>query len=985
MSLSSRQMAIVNPPPPEFINAKKTGRLTNQLQYLQKVVLKALWRHSFSWPFQQPVDAAKLKLPDYYSIIKKPMDLSTIKKRLEHKYYVKSSECIEDLKTMFNNCYLYNKPGDDIVLMAQALEKLFMQKMAQMPSEEQVIGGKERKRKGTQSSSGVSSSKEKPSSKASEMVAKEQAIPSSVCSQTSLSPLHMTKAALPSCATQAVTQAKRGVKRKADTTTPTTSIVTASSESSPHLVEHKSAKMPFLKDRVVKNIIPDSQQQYKVVKSVKLTEQLKYCNEILKEMFAKKHVAYAWPFYKPVDVNALGLHNYYDVVKNPMDLGTIKQKMDNQEYKDAHEFAADIRLMFMNCYKYNPPDHEVVAMARTLQDVFEMQFAKIPDEPIERMPICYIKKDVTKAYCRDSNGDASSEDISSEDSTDERVQHLAKLQEQLKAVHQQLQVLSQVPYHNKLKKKNEKSKRGKKKEKKKFINKDESQRKKLKQIKLKKKLKSSQPKKVNQPMLTYNSEDEDNAKPMNYDEKRQLSLDINKLPGDKLGRVVHIIESREPSLRNSNPDEIEIDFETLKASTLRELEKYVMASLRKRPRKLHAKKIMKSKEELHSQKKQELEKRLLDVSNQLNSRKRQTKSEKISLSKAIGGVSRLSESSSSSVGGSSSSGSGSSSSSSSDSSSSDSSDSESETFPMLAGVRQNGSPSKGKMKALSSCRVNQDLLLLTKNLNKLQTLQSLPQAQISISLSSLPEIVSPIDVTSLLQNSSNVITFEPINPILIVSENTSLSGDRKSEIMSVVNAGQSVPLLSMIWEGLNSKTLKKEEREPAQPIANMLHQTSLDMSVVEPELHAAARKEIKIRNVDCWTNLGKTATTSVLPRSSDDLFRQFQKAAIEKGAKTPTQELIQKLQGPKPEKSKAHPDLPRIFDKNVDEIQDECYSEVEKPHQAAVEVQEDGGLIKDQNLARKKEQERRRREVMASTIDMNLQRDIMMTFEENLD
>ena len=30
--------------------------------------------------------------------------------------------------------------------------------------------------------------------------------------------------------------------------------------------------------------------------------------------------------------------------------------------------------------------------------------------------------------------------------------------------------------------------------------------------------------------------------PMSYDEKRQLSLDINKLPGDKIGRVVHIIQ-----------------------------------------------------------------------------------------------------------------------------------------------------------------------------------------------------------------------------------------------------------------------------------------------------------------------------------------------------------------------------------------------------------------------------------------------------------
>lgn len=77
-------------------------------------------------------------------------------------------------------------------------------------------------------------------------------------------------------------------------------------------------------------------------------------------------------------------------------------------------------------------------------------------------------------------------------------------------------------------------------------------------------------------------EDTDRCKPMSYEEKRQLSLDINKLPGDKLGRVVHIIQTREPSLKNSNPDEIEIDFETLKPSTLRELEKYVSSCLRKK-------------------------------------------------------------------------------------------------------------------------------------------------------------------------------------------------------------------------------------------------------------------------------------------------------------------------------------------------------------------------------------------------------------------
>lgn len=85
--------------------------------------------------------------------------------------------------------------------------------------------------------------------------------------------------------------------------------------------------------------------------------------------------------------------------------------------------------------------------------------------------------------------------------------------------------------------------------------------------------------------LPFDTDDESKIIPMTYDEKRQLSLDINKLPGDKLGKVVQIIQQREPALRDSNPDEIEIDFETLKPSTLRALEHFVASSLKKKPRK----------------------------------------------------------------------------------------------------------------------------------------------------------------------------------------------------------------------------------------------------------------------------------------------------------------------------------------------------------------------------------------------------------------
>ncbi|XP_027394046.1 bromodomain testis-specific protein [Bos indicus x Bos taurus] len=930
MSLPSRQTAIVNPPPPEYINTKKNGRLTNQLQYLQKVVLKALWKHSFSWPFQQPVDAVKLKLPDYYTIIKNPMDLNTIKKRLEHKYYVKASECIEDFNTMFSNCYLYNKPGDDIVLMAQALEKLFRQKLSQMPQEEQVVGGKERIKKGTQQNMTVSI-KGKQSPKALGKLLTQQVIPS-VFPETSVSPSNLAQGAPLNTVSQTVTQVTKGVKRKADTTTPTTSGVKASGESSPTLTEKKSGKMPLIKENMLKNVLPDSQQQYKVAKNAKVTEQLRHCSEILKEMLGKKHLSYAWPFYNPVDVNALGLHNYYDIVKTPMDLGTIKAKMDNQEYKDAYEFAADVRLMFMNCYKYNPPDHEVVTMARMLQDVFEMHFAKIPDEPVESMPVCYVKTDTTKTLGRESSSEASSEDNSSGDSEDEQVQRLAKLQEQLQAVHQQLQVLSQVPFR-KLKRKNEKSKREKKKEK--IDNRDENPRKKFKQMKLKEKSKRNLPKKKKPQVFTMKSEDEDNAKPMNYDEKRQLSLDINKLPGDKLGRVVHIIQSREPSLRNSNPDEIEIDFETLKSSTLRELQKYVAGCLRKRSLKPNGKRTMKSREELHSEKKLELEKRLLDVNNKLNSRKRQTKPEKTQSSKAIGSGSRLSESSSSS----SSSSSSESESSSSDSSSSDSSDSESEMFPKFTGVKQNDSP-KERLQVKSSV---QD---------------------------------TTSGVTSLVHQTACSNGTPPNHHQLVFNHQE----PKHSQSVENISPLQILPLLDDSEQLLNGLTVMPQSSDN-------------DTVMLESEYQGQVpvQKDIKIKNADSWKSLGKPVKTSGVLKSSDELFNQFRKAAIEKEVRARTQELIRKH-------LEQNTKEPKVFQENQrdhgftlesfpNKMQNKCLEEEQKEDQQSQEAQDKDKLwlLKDRNLAREKEQERRRREAMAGTIDMTLQSDIMTMFENNFD
>ncbi|KAG1943261.1 bromodomain-containing protein 3a isoform X4 [Pimephales promelas] len=624
--------AVANPPPPEVTNPTKPGRKTNQLQYMQNVVVKTLWRHQFAWPFYQPVDAVKLGLPDYHKIIKSPMDMGTIKKRLESVYYWSASECMQDFNTMFTNCYIYNKPTDDIVLMAQALEKIFLQKVALMPQEEvELLPPAPKGQQDVAISSGSPTSVFPDATSPSSETAVASPAPAPTIAP-SLPAVQNTTAAsvIPTMPPSQPMVKKKGVKRKADTTTPTTSAITASRSQSPTPpLEGKEGKVASRRESTGRPIKPpkkdfeDGELGVHGGKKGRLSEQLKYCEVILKEMLSKKHAAYAWPFYKPVDAEALELHDYHDIIKHPMDLSTVKKKMDSREYQDAQSFAADVRLMFSNCYKYNPPDHEVVAMARKLQDVFEMRFAKMPDEPVEVAGAGGVGGAgvVSKStVSSESSGDSTSD---SSDSEEERATRLAELQEQvgaeqcislehpigsrqgikngctknnqLKAVHEQLAALSQAPVSKPKKKKEKKEKDKKKKEIK------------LNKSKPDEKSKPVQPPKPAQqkkgPARKANStvpgnrqpkkggrgpgyeSDEEMSLPMTYDEKRQLSLDINRLPGEKLGRVVHIIQSREPSLRDSNPDEIEIDFETLKPSTLRELERYVKSCLQKKQRK----------------------------------------------------------------------------------------------------------------------------------------------------------------------------------------------------------------------------------------------------------------------------------------------------------------------------------------------------------------------------------------------------------------
>ncbi|XP_026646358.2 bromodomain testis-specific protein [Zonotrichia albicollis] len=1018
MSVQSQHCAIImNPPPPEYINNKSSGCQTNQLQYLQRVVMRAMWRHNFSWPFHQPVDAAALNLPDYYTIIKKPMDLGTIKKRLEHNYYTKAAECIEDFKTMFWNCYMYNKPGDDIVFMAEELEKVFMQKIAHMPPEERPVSLKKGKRKGKkteetwQANPGISNEQSTNEKQAeSSLKAEQPPVMTQERQQVTLAPLSAAQLTALMPAAVPITKAKKGVKRKADTTTPTTSIVTASGQSSAMLSEGKAVKACrgenecMVTNKFLKQSFSDSQQPPGIVKKIHLSGQLKHCNAILKEMFSKKHAAYAWPFIKPVDAASFSTGVNQAVAKCPTDLCAIKKKMDNLEYNDIQEFATDVRLMFMNCYKHNSSDHEIVAMARKLQDVFEMHFAKIPDEAVASDDLPQPVREMTEAYSSESSNENSSEEKSSEDSEEERKVNLKKLQEQLKVLHQQLWVLTKAclsrPGKKKRKAKSEKRKNREKAEMKSLIQKKKNL-KYMKKSKRKLSLNIQSKSTMQQVLLAHKSEDEDGAKPMNYDEKRQLSLDINKLPGDKLGKVVHIIQSREPALRNSNPDEIEIDFETLNASTLRELERYVATCLRKKQR-MQAKNLTKSKEELNFERKQELEKKLLDVNGQLNPKRESFKIENNAESST--GPSRLSDSSSSS--------SDSGSSSSSDSTSSDSSDSESvtETCSKQTGTRQKCPASMEKYKRTScnaglqaqpssltsSLQIHGSSELQQQPPNALQMLQcrSLnPSEQntqtLSGKISAVPALCdapdqrtpqsTPKTNESSVTHSRNVFP-EVSNTIFQVD-----SADWSKQAEQTRHLDKSNKLqnkTSMRTADLISISREQSHCTPSDK--------SNDKNIPQPMSELLPRKDTELKTVDSWVSLCKTMKLPAPIKASAESFNQFRDAVLKRSgqvqeAKRSLGHAERELQN-LPQENKRFvttsvgPESTRLDAMAVPD----CELEKEMPKSKLPEAQQ-RVLDQDRNLARKMEQERRRKEATAWIIDVNLQREIMASFEEYLD
>lgn len=72
----------------------------------------------------------------------------------------------------------------------------------------------------------------------------------------------------------------------------------------------------------------------------------------------------AYYFLDPVDPIKLNVPDYFDVVTQPSDLRTIRQRLLHNYYTDPHTFKAEMNLIWQNSYLYNGESHMVSRLAK---------------------------------------------------------------------------------------------------------------------------------------------------------------------------------------------------------------------------------------------------------------------------------------------------------------------------------------------------------------------------------------------------------------------------------------------------------------------------------------------------------------------------------------------------------------------------------------------------------------------------------------------
>ena len=443
--------------------------------------LQNIRRLKDSAAFNAPVDPLLLGIPTYPTIITKPMDLRTMEEKLKAGQYSSVDAYVADFDQVVQNSVTFNGPEHVVTLAAQSIRDSLRKQLTNLPGPDTDDSSPAPKK--SKKASNPSAPKAAPARRESRTISGVSKSPVTASSPTTFA-----------LGPQGVPLIRR------DST---------ANDGRPKREIHP----PAPRDLPYANQKP---------KKKKYQLELRFCQEIVTELKKPKYSGVGWPFANPVDPVALNIPHYYKLIKNPMDLRTIETKLIGGEYENAKEFEADIRLMFANCYRFNPSTDDVHHMGKQYEAIFDEKWSEKKQWLDDHAP-------ASGPQSPGSSPEPDNDEDEEEEEDDEAEDQLTILQKQIAAMSEQVKMIQ--------KKKASPPASGRKASKGgKPVKKEAKRNSTAAPVKSEKKGSSKPVKTSKIPYVT-------------YEQKQDISNRINSLPEAKMATALAIIRDNMPNLK----------------------------------------------------------------------------------------------------------------------------------------------------------------------------------------------------------------------------------------------------------------------------------------------------------------------------------------------------------------------------------------------------------------------------------------------------
>ncbi|XP_070312069.1 protein polybromo-1 isoform X27 [Odocoileus virginianus] len=268
---------------------------------------------------------SKVQYPDYYAIIKEPIDLKTIAQRIQNGSYKSIHAMAKDIDLLAKNAKTYNEPGSQVFKDANSIKKIFYMKKAEI--EHEMTKSSLRMR----TSSNLAAARLTGPSHSKGSLGEER---------NPTSKYYRNKRAVQGGRLSAITMALQyGSESEEDAALAAARYEEGESEAE-SITSFMDVSNPFY-------------QLYDTVRSCRNNQ-----GQLIAEPFFHLPSKKKYP-------------DYYQQIKTPISLQQIRTKLKNQEYETLDHLECDLNLMFENAKRYNVPNSAIYKRVLKLQQVMQ--------------------------------------------------------------------------------------------------------------------------------------------------------------------------------------------------------------------------------------------------------------------------------------------------------------------------------------------------------------------------------------------------------------------------------------------------------------------------------------------------------------------------------------------------------------------------------------------------------------------------------------